>query len=723
MWVPREESWMKDQEEGRISWKEMLQRHNGEKNDGEGADTLEGENLQGEPAEEEDVNFGGIKMWVEEDGKTHFGCTNRGRRHLHRVWEKALIVKLLGRSTGVSFMKKKIEELWGRKGKVNVTDIGNEFYVEPGFRPNAEGISKIAAWIRLPNIPLEFYDEVFFRRVGNWIEKLIKIDRTTNLHARGRFARICVELDLAKPLKGEYVLEGVLKHIEYEGLGLICFNCGKYGHSKDCCSEIVQEQIVVNESHPSGDGEADKVEENQNGLGPWMVVNRQRRPRSQAATQDGRTPMTSRRITQRDFGENTAQSKQLSVQSYQPVLNAVNTKSRYDSLMVIGDLNQAELEVINEEPNHGHNPSDLANNIGLRQKAIAKIQNQHLTTPVLLVDRQVVLPPVQNTAMEVDQNVGDQSESDNGLKYPKAPDPIRTLVTTHSDASILSHHMEVDKGGINEDSVEIVKGIDLTAIFEPRISGAKAEKIIKRTGYNSCIVEEAQGFMGGIWVLWNKEFCNVTILEKNMQIVHLKVCFFHNVAFLCTFIYANPREEVRRSVWQDLRRIADSMNEPWLITDDFNEIASPFEKRGGAPVDLYKCNRFASLLTDLKMIDLNSSDSRFTWRGPRFLNMDRVFKRLDRACSNDLWRVTFEEGYVRALPRLKSDHIPLLISLSSSKDDWKDCPFRFHSFWQDHILFNQFLKDNWHVHGNIADCLKVLTPCIKEWNEKVFGNI
>ncbi|XP_061342522.1 uncharacterized protein LOC133288718 [Gastrolobium bilobum] len=228
--------------------------------------------------------------------------------------------------------------------------------------------------------------------------------------------------------------------------------------------------------------------------------------------------------------------------------------------------------------------------------------------------------------------------------------------------------------------------IDLTAIFEPRISGAKAQKIIKRTGYNNCIVEEAQGFMGGIWVLWNKEFCNVTILEKNMQMVHLKVCFFDNVAFLCTFIYANPREEVRRSLWQDLRRIADSMNEPWLITDDFNEIASPFEKRGGAPVDLYKCNRFASLLTDLKMIDLNSSGSRFTWRGPRFLNMDRVFKQLDRACSNDLWRVTFEEGH-------------------------------------EHILFNQFLKDNWHVHGNIADCLKVLTPGIKEWNEKVFGNI
>ncbi|XP_061366137.1 uncharacterized protein LOC133309395 [Gastrolobium bilobum] len=132
----------------------------------------------------------------EDDGKTHFSCTHKARRWMYIVWEKALIVKLLGRTTGVTFMKKKIESFWARKGRVNIIDIGNEFYVEQfsngvdmdfalnegpwvlgnylslrkwvqAFRPNAEGISKIASWIRLPDIPLEFYDEAFFRRVGN----------------------------------------------------------------------------------------------------------------------------------------------------------------------------------------------------------------------------------------------------------------------------------------------------------------------------------------------------------------------------------------------------------------------------------------------------------------------------------------------------------------------------------------------------------------------------
>ncbi|XP_061357677.1 uncharacterized protein LOC133301986 [Gastrolobium bilobum] len=231
--VPRHESWMVDDGNKKMTWREMLMQHNGETDDWEGMDWSLEENVdQSAPAEEEDVNYGGIKMWTEEDGRTHFGCTRKARTRMLKVWEKALIVKLLGRNTGVAFMKKKIEILWARAGKINVTDVGNGFYVvqfsnkddllfalnggpwiifghylslrrwEPAFRPNAASVMKIAAWVRLPGIPLEYYDEAFFRRIGNWLGKMLKIDKTTNEHVRGQFARICVQLDLAQPLKG-----------------------------------------------------------------------------------------------------------------------------------------------------------------------------------------------------------------------------------------------------------------------------------------------------------------------------------------------------------------------------------------------------------------------------------------------------------------------------------------------------------------------------------------
>ncbi|KAL4307105.1 hypothetical protein AHAS_Ahas16G0245000 [Arachis hypogaea] len=66
---------------------------------------------------------------------------------------------------------------------------------------------------------------------------MLKIDRVTSVHSRERFARICVELDLSKKLVPRIsVLEKIL-NVEYEGLHIICFTYGKYGHRSDQCSE------------------------------------------------------------------------------------------------------------------------------------------------------------------------------------------------------------------------------------------------------------------------------------------------------------------------------------------------------------------------------------------------------------------------------------------------------------------------------------------------------
>ncbi|KAL8151250.1 hypothetical protein V2J09_021058 [Rumex salicifolius] len=52
---------------------------------------------------------------------------------------------------------------------------------------------------------------------------------------RGRFARVCVELDLTKSLRGDIFLNGERLQVEYESLHLICFLCGRYGHDCDHC--------------------------------------------------------------------------------------------------------------------------------------------------------------------------------------------------------------------------------------------------------------------------------------------------------------------------------------------------------------------------------------------------------------------------------------------------------------------------------------------------------
>lgn len=52
---------------------------------------------------------------------------------------------------------------------------------------------------------------------------------------RAKFARVCVEVDLRKILVSKFKLNGRIYNVEYEGLHLVCFGCGCYGHKKDEC--------------------------------------------------------------------------------------------------------------------------------------------------------------------------------------------------------------------------------------------------------------------------------------------------------------------------------------------------------------------------------------------------------------------------------------------------------------------------------------------------------
>ncbi|KAK8578331.1 hypothetical protein V6N13_116180 [Hibiscus sabdariffa] len=69
------------------------------------------------------------------------------------------------------------------------------------------------------------------------------------------------------------VIDGAYQAIEYEGLPVICFGCGKYGHSKDVCSfqEVVLAAVSVR--NPRVEPTTDER------FGPWMLVtNRSRKP-------------------------------------------------------------------------------------------------------------------------------------------------------------------------------------------------------------------------------------------------------------------------------------------------------------------------------------------------------------------------------------------------------------------------------------------------------------
>ncbi|KAJ1434566.1 hypothetical protein SESBI_05434 [Sesbania bispinosa] len=112
-----------------------------------------------------------------------------------------------------------------------------------GFVPYEDDLRRVAVWVRVPGLPIEFYDKRVLWSIGNALGKTVKIDVNTlqergNVHGdfiidREKFARICIEVDLNRILISKFSSEGRIYPVEYEGLHLVCFQCGRYGHKKD----------------------------------------------------------------------------------------------------------------------------------------------------------------------------------------------------------------------------------------------------------------------------------------------------------------------------------------------------------------------------------------------------------------------------------------------------------------------------------------------------------
>jgi hypothetical protein len=122
-------------------------------------------------------------------------------------------------------------------------------------------------------------------------------------------------------------------------------------------------------------------------------------------------------------------------------------------------------------------------------------------------------------------------------------------------------------------------------------------------------------------------------------------------------------------------------------------------------------------------MEVHTIGTKFTWRGPKWNGHDRVFKKLDRVLCNVAWRLKFHEGLAKVIPRVQSDHHPLVILSEGMPINGGNRPFRFEAAWITHVDFNRLLTNNWEGNYDLIHTLSNLTVQLKEWNREIFGNI
>ncbi|KAI9119115.1 hypothetical protein K1719_009790 [Acacia pycnantha] len=205
--------------------------------------------------------------------------------------------------------------------------------------------------------------------------------------------------------------------------------------------------------------------------------------------------------------------------------------------------------------------------------------------------------------------------------------------------------------------------LSLVVILEPRISGVQANKVIRNWGFKHSVRKEAEGLNFG---------------KEEM---------------LFSAIYANPNEHQRHKLWSLLKNLASEMPVPWLLAGDFNDIKTPLEQRGGG-VNETRCRNFNTWIQDCNLIDFGSNGPFYTWRGPKWDGLERVHKRLDKCFCNVQWQEKFTNVELRVIPRVSSDHHPLLMCVNAMERKNGGRQFKCQAIWHMHVNFNEFMINN-----------------------------
>ncbi|XP_030958722.1 uncharacterized protein LOC115980633 [Quercus lobata] len=239
----------------------------------------------------------------------------------------------------------------------------------------------------------------------------------------------------------------------------------------------------------------------------------------------------------------------------------------------------------------------------------------------------------------------------------------------------------------------------ILVVMETKLGGSKAKEVSDRLPFDGAILTETIGFTGGLWLLWNEDQVEIQELAKTEQEIHIEVKVrASNLSWIFSAIYASPRSEKGCILWNNLSKVADLHNKPWIMAGDFNKPLVQEDQFGGRGVSVNRSLAFKDCLDFCNMVDMGFSGPRYTWTNKQDIN-NLILERIDRFFMNPDWCVLYPEVKVSHLPRFHSDHCPVLM---------ETCPGRA-------VRLNR--------DRNFAESIEVFAKEATIWNRDHFGNI
>ncbi|KAG7579199.1 hypothetical protein ISN45_Aa03g033600 [Arabidopsis thaliana x Arabidopsis arenosa] len=665
---------------------------------------------------------------------------------MNGLWKQCMIVKVLGKNISIAALSRRLRELWKPQGAMHVMDLPRHFFMvrfeseeeylmaltggpwrvfgnylmvqawSPSFDPLKDDIATTPVWIRLSNIPVNFYHKTILMGIARGLGRPVKVDLTTLNFERARFARVCVEVDLKKPLKGSVVINGERYYVSYEGLSNICSGCGLFWAYGAFMSTSYSRKGECSSCNSGGNcASAGKIT-----IGGWFYGGSTGWPPTRTVAGFGGLDVV-------DIPPN--QSMNCSGSEANKENEIISLASQKGKSISQGKDKGPVLsfEQGRTGPRNGPKEKRIQNSKSLesgpKPKSVRTNQpSRGLVFGPLMEDR-VLAASGKRLRVEMG-NVGRPG----GMVMMTGGGTPETVITGSGSKELEESARPV----IADEEMLRVNGsirymlkkytTDLLAIFETHAGGENASRICRGLGFENSYKVDAAGQSGGLWLLWRSEVGIVVIIEATDQFIHAQIDNGGEVTHVIV-VYAAPSTNRRSGLWEQLHNTLQGVDSPVIVGGDFNTIVRVDERAGGSGRLSADSLKFGDWINAESLIDMGFKGNKFTWRRGK-VQQNFVAKRLDRILCCPHARLKWQEATVSHLPFLASDHAPLYLQLSPRGTcNPSRRPFRFEAAWLSHGSFKELLESSWRRDMTTPEALEVLRVKLKVWNRDVFGNV
>nr|CAD1831509.1 unnamed protein product [Ananas comosus var. bracteatus] len=208
----------------------------------------------------------------------------------------------------------------------------------------------------------------------------------------------------------------------------------------------------------------------------------------------------------------------------------------------------------------------------------------------------------------------------------------------------------------------------------------------------------AEGTRGGFLTAWNPSLfeCTQEWAGRFSLTVVLKRIVDGNL-FTITNVYGPTAAILRADFFHKIRAIGELSTGAWTVLGDFNVLLSVQDKNGPT-ANVTDILNFREVVHELGLVDLPLLNKSFTWSNGRGAS---TLERLDRAFISSTWLIAFPRSTLRALPRPRSDHTPLVLSAYTFIPHAN--LFRFESYWLRHPAVFDVVSTAWNSNSNLTD--------------------